>query len=91
MEDVSSLAGCREITVLQLKGTNVANVAPLANLANLRTLNVENTLVADVSPLTGLSHLRTVHLAGSCVGVEATALLAHVPNVFAGSSPESLF
>jgi hypothetical protein len=74
------------MAVLHLKGTHVANVAPLAALAKLHTLNLEYTRVADVSPLTRLKQLRTVHLAGSLVGVDAAAVLTHVPDVF-GAAP----
>ena len=47
--------------MLNLRGTQVSDLAPLARLSALQSLDIDGTQVSDLAPLAGLSALRMLN------------------------------
>ncbi|MEL7463425.1 MAG: leucine-rich repeat domain-containing protein, partial [Pseudomonadota bacterium] len=56
------IANLTALQRLDLRSTQVADIAPLASLSALHTLSLQNTQVADIAPLENLSALQALTL-----------------------------
>jgi hypothetical protein len=73
---VDALAGLTRLQVLDVRGSDVNDLAPLAGLAQLQELHLDGcTGIADLAPLAGLAQLWYLRLNG-CPGVADIAPLA---------------
>ena len=61
------IAQLKDLTTLNLWGTQVADIAPLAQLTGLTTLDLTGTQVADIAPLAQLTGLTRLYLYGTQV------------------------
>lgn len=62
VNDLSPLAGLKNLKDLDVWGTQVSDLTPLAGLKNLEKLDISNTPVSDLTPLVGLKKLKTLYL-----------------------------
>ncbi len=62
IQDISSLAGLKNLTHLDLSSTYVTDLSPLKSLAKLKKLSFWNAPVEDISPLAGLQELTHLEL-----------------------------
>ncbi|CAD2214388.1 hypothetical protein, conserved [Angomonas deanei] len=70
--------GCHALRVVDLFGSDIADLGPLAACHRLERVGVDFTNVSDLSPLRGLCHLQVVELSG-CVVTDITPLADAVP------------
>jgi len=64
---IPALIRLKGLRMLNLSGTQVADVSALAGCSSLHTLNISYTQVTDVSALAGCSSLHTLNLRGTKV------------------------
>jgi hypothetical protein len=62
IQDISSLAGLKNLTHLDLSSTYVSDLSPLKSLTKLRELSLWNAPVEDISPLAYLQDLTHLEL-----------------------------
>ena len=62
IKDISSLAGLKNLTHLDLSSTYVTDLSPLKSLAKLKKLSFWNAPVEDISPLAHLQELTHLEL-----------------------------
>lgn len=48
---LSGIEYCKNLTILQLRGTGISDISPLSKLANLHTLDLSSNEITDISPL----------------------------------------
>ena len=62
LSSLEPLTGLRELEVVEVPRSRVADLAPLAGLGRLRRLDVSRTRVTDLEPLRGLTKLESLEL-----------------------------
>ncbi|MYE88624.1 leucine-rich repeat domain-containing protein [Candidatus Poribacteria bacterium] len=60
--DLTLLAGCINLTYLDLSGNRISNINPLAGLSHLKTLHLLENKITDLRPLAGLVNLQKLDL-----------------------------
>ena len=60
--DITLLAGCINLTYLDLSGNRISDISPLAGLSHLRTLSLLENKITDLRPLAGLVNLQILDL-----------------------------
>lgn len=82
------LAAMKEVTVVHLSFTDIADISLLAGLTQLRTLGLSGTPVSDVSALAGLTQLQNLWLTGTQVSdVSVLAGLTQLQVLWLGNIP----
>ena len=77
------LAAMKEVTALNLSGTDIADVSLLAGLTQLKDLDLRGTSVNDVSALAGLTQLQYLYLSSTPVSdVSALAGLTQLQYLY---------
>ena len=81
VDDLSPIAGCKNLERLLLDGTNVRDVSPLTGLTNLRRLSLSRTPVRNLSPLARLANLGDLNVPTIAVPADQLAMLRRaLPN-----------
>lgn len=65
ISDISPLAECTELEILNLAGNSISDISTLIDLPKLRSLSLENNNISDVSPLMSLTTLEYLNLSGN--------------------------
>ncbi|MGI5976112.1 MAG: leucine-rich repeat domain-containing protein [Candidatus Limivicinus sp.] len=65
IQNISALAGCKNLRRLNLSGNNISDLSPLMDIPNLQWLDVSGNSVADLRPLMGISSLRFLNVSGN--------------------------
>jgi len=60
--DITLLAGCINLTYLDLSGNRISDISPLAGLSHLKTLRLLRNKITDLRPLAGLVNLQILDL-----------------------------
>ena len=60
--DLTLLAGCINLTHLDLSGNRISDISPLAGLSHLKTLRLLENKITDLRPLAGLVNLQILDL-----------------------------
>ena len=60
--DLTLLAGCINLTYLDLSGNRISDISPLAGLSHLKTLRLFENKTTDISPLGSLVNLQQLDL-----------------------------
>ena len=58
IESLDALTGLKNLTELDVYGTDVSDLGQVRKLSNLKTLNISQTKISDISPLEDLSKLQ---------------------------------
>ena len=62
---LSGIEYCTNLSVLDLRRNNIADISPLTGLSSLKWLNLENNQISDISPLRDLTGLSWLNLDGN--------------------------
>ncbi len=62
LDDISALAACTELRMLDLSGNYISDLSPLRNCTKLEQLILDENEISDLTPLAGLTNLTFLSL-----------------------------
>jgi Leucine-rich repeat (LRR) protein/nucleoside phosphorylase/predicted MPP superfamily phosphohydrolase len=87
ISDISKLTSLVNLSILDLKGTEIIDISALVKLTNLTTLDLGGTPVSDISALAGLTNLTALDLGGTPVSdISALARLTNLTTLDLGGT-----